>query len=555
MRMQYTIGAVVWMLACLLAMPLLAENEGQADLDKATEAKLEAETAAGDPTLADLEKVAAHCEEALKKGLDKENTAFANQLLSSVLMQHAQKLTAAIFEQNPPDRRWPFIRQVAMKDLERAIKADPKLADAHLMIAKLQLLPEGDKKVARTSTDEAIKLLEDNKVEQAKAYLLRAALAEKPEEQLADVEEALKADPKSADALRTRAFIHLTKGENEEAVSDLLKLLEADPNNPAVQSAVAEALSELEKFDEALKHIDKVIAQNPKSPLGFNLRARIRIRQEKLEDAVSDLTEALKLDPSNVGTLLLRGQVLAQLDKFDEAQADVEKAIRLQPELTQAILLRSMIAAQAKKWGEAIADIKTLLQTDPQNPELRLQLGAYYSADSRPRKAIELFDQLVDEDSDNWQARRARADALLSIGEHAKAVEDYDEALKKKPDDSHMLNNLAWVLATSTEDDVRDAKRSIEIGTKASELTKYEAPHILSTLAAGYAEAGDWETAIKWSSKAVELSEKADKMAGDVSDQLKKELESYKEKKPWREKQDTEENPKPLDEKKPEVEA
>ena len=51
------------------------------------------------------------------------------------------------------------------------------------------------------------------------------------------------------------------------------------------------------------------------------------------------------------------------------------------------------------------------------------------------------------------------------------------------------------------------------------------------------------------------LSDKADKTEGDVSEQLKKELESYKAKKPWREKQNTEENKKPLDGKKPDLEA
>jgi tetratricopeptide (TPR) repeat protein len=548
-----------WAAICLMILlggVAWAANEGQADLDKATEAKLEAETKGGEPTLADLEKVAALCESALKKGLDEENTGFANQLLSSVLMQHAEKLCDAIFEQSPPDRRWEFIRTVAMKDLNKALKAEPKLPDAQLLIAKLQLLPGGDRKLAKSSADEAIKLLDDNKPKQAKAYLLRAALTEVPDEQLAEMDKALEADPKSVDALRMRAFLRLSKGEHEKAVEDLLKLVEIDPSNPAVQGALAEALANIEKFDEALKHVDKVIATNPKSPLGYNLRARIRILQDKLDDAITDLNEVLKLDPNNVGALLLRSQALAQQDKFDEAKADVDHAIRLQPELSQALLLRSMISAQAKRWGAAIADIKTLLQTDPQNAEWRLQLAAYYAADSRPRKAIEILDELVDTDSDNWQARRARADALLSIGKHAKAVEDYNEALKKKPDDSHMLNNLAWVLATSTDDDVRDAKRSIEIGTKASELTKYEAPHILSTLAAGYAEAGDWDTAIKWSSKAVELSEKAGKTGDeDVSEQLKKELESYKEKKPWREKQDTEENTKPLDEKSSDLEA
>ncbi|MCU0880665.1 MAG: hypothetical protein MUF06_23085, partial [Pirellulaceae bacterium] len=76
--------------------------------------------------------------------------------------------------------------------------------------------------------------------------------------------------------------------------------------------------------------------------------------------------------------------------------------------------------------------------------------------------------------------------------------------------------------------------------------TKYEAPHILSTLASGYAEKGDWETAIKWSTKAVELNDKAENDMRDIDDQLKKELESYQQKKAWREKQEIEENTKPL---------
>ena len=56
-----------------------------------------------------------------------------------------------------------------------------------------------------------------------------------------------------------------------------------------------------------------------------------------------------------------------------------------------------------------------------------------------------------------------------------------------------MLNNFAWVLATSPEDNLRNAKRSIEMSEHAAELTKHEQAHILSTLAAGYAESGDFD--------------------------------------------------------------
>ena len=79
------------------------------------------------------------------------------------------------------------------------------------------------------------------------------------------------------------------------------------------------------------------------------------------------------------------------------------------------------------------------------------------------------------------------------------------ESWKKEwqaPEESGLLNNLAWVLATSPNDKVRDGKRSIELATKACELTEYKEAHILSTLASGYAEEGDFETAKKWSAKA-----------------------------------------------------
>jgi tetratricopeptide (TPR) repeat protein len=98
------------------------------------------------------------------------------------------------------------------------------------------------------------------------------------------------------------------------------------------------------------------------------------------------------------------------------------------------------------------------------------------------------------------------------------------------------------VLATSPDDKLRDGKRAIELATKACEVTKYEKPHILSTLAAAYAETGDFETAKKWSRKAVELGIQ-DK---EVDEQLKQELESYEQKKPWRERQTVEEKEDPV---------
>jgi tetratricopeptide (TPR) repeat protein len=483
-------------------------------------------------------------------------------MLAATLYQHANRLSSAIFEQTPPSPRWPVVRQFALKDLTKAKTFDPKLPDVFLLEAKLQALPGGDEKAAGTAIDEAIVLLKasDDVRELAKALVVRASMTEDNDKKLADYDAAVKADPENTEAWQGRALLYLGKGDSEKAIADLTKLVEKDKDNAAALGALAEALTNIKKYDEALKLCQQVIDLAPRSTLGHNLRARVQIMKDDLKAAIMDLDEALKIDPNDLPALLMRSRLHAAEGNDEQAKADVEKALQQRPDLPQAILLRSMLAAQKEKFGEAIADLQLLLQTDPTNAEYRLQLATYYVGDKRPRKAIELLTTVIDGFGVNLDAEqkelkadvlRSRGDALLSVGKHAEAVLDYESALKLDPEDTGVLNNLAWVLATSPDDAVRNADRSIELGTKACDLTKYEKPHILSTLASGYAEKGDWETAIKWSSKAVELGDKEE----DVSDQLKKELESYKEKKPWREKQEIEENTKPLNAKPSDLET
>jgi tetratricopeptide (TPR) repeat protein len=164
----------------------------------------------------------------------------------------------------------------------------------------------------------------------------------------------------------------------------------------------------------------------------------------------------------------------------------------------------------------------------------------------RPRKAIDTATQIISKDSDNYPAIRFRADAYLNIGKHAEAITDFERALALKKDDESLLNNYAWVLATSPDEKLRDGPRALKFATKAAEATKFETPHILSTLAAAYAETGDYENAAKWSQKAVELSQKEVDAAKEDDDrkrlqtdheQLKKELDSYHQHKPVRERQ------------------
>ena len=516
----------------------VAEGEGQADLDAATDLQVGAES------LADLEKVTELIESALKKGLDKGQQDFAKRMLAATLYQHADRLSKAIFEQTPPTRNWQLVRQHALKDLSRAKQHDPDLPDIYFLLTRLHAeLPGGDEQIASESIDQAIKLLKNQPKQLAAAYLLKGRMADDPKAKLENFDLAVKADGDNLDALQARGFLQLQEKMADKAMADFAAVIDKDPTNTDRISTIVQVLIQSEEFDSGLKFADKLIASKPEAAEGYRIKSSLLYFKDNDKEALELVNKALEKEPDNVESLYLRAQIYSALKENEKAKQDIEKAFANDPNEGRGILMRSALAAQQKRFADAIADIKLLLQADPTNEPLRLQLAQYYVADQRPRRAIELLTAILDDNERSVDALRARGDALLSVGKHADAIADYDKALTIDPRHTGVLNNLAWVLATSPEDNLRNPKRSIELATKACELTEYKQAHILSTLASGYAESGDWETAIKWSTKAVEVGAEE----AETSDQLKKELDSYKEKKPWREKQEIEENTKPLE--------
>lgn len=514
-----------------------AENEGQTDLDQATEAKLTAEN------LDDLGNVVTLAQRALEKGLDDSNKAFANELLAATLLQRATIFSQQIFDQNPPNRQWPNLRQMAVSDLEQAIAAQSELEMAHRLLARLLMLPGGDRDRARKALDESIRLASEDPASKAKALAMRAALSNKAEEQLNDLNEAVKLAPGDLEVLRARGQALMSQNKLAEALQDFERALEIDPDDADSLNALGMTLTLDKKFDEALAQFNRLIELAPESPVARLQRARVFAAQKAWEKALADVNEALRLEPNLPAALLVRSGIHQRQNNREAALADLETLSSQRPGAADVLLLHAQIAAQGGLWSKAIADFEQLRKLAPESTEVGVQLARFYTAGKQPRKAIAVYDELLAKDPKNWQSLRGRADAYLNIGKHPEAVADYEVATKIKPDDQEMLNNFAWVLATSPQDDVRNGKRSIELATKAAELSKFKAAHILSTLAAAYAETGDFERAKEWSQKSVDLG----KAEGRLEDQLSKELTSYDAQKPWRELQETAEAAAPID--------
>ncbi len=514
-----------------------AENEGQDDLDQATEKKLAAQS------ISDLSQVIDLCESALEKGLDATNKQFAKNLLSGTLMQRATVLAK---QADPRSGRagWEQQRLNAISDLEKALKNDSKLIPAYLLLADVYRLPasrehpEGDPDAAMKTLEKARDVVKDQPEDLVPVLIAIADMTEDGQKKIELFSQVLKTVPNNAQALFGRGVALFATGKKEEALTDLTAARKADAENPRVQLALGLVLAAMDRTDDALEAINQAVKLDPESPLPYFHLARMHVQLKKYDEAIADLNKVLEQDPENVAALLFRAQVYQKNDNLEAAKADVNEALKHRPGLSDAIALHGILSVGSGEYQQAIEDFEKLRKIAPKNAQLLTQLGLIYGLDKRPRKAIELYGDALAVDPNNFLALRGRADSNLNIGKHAEAIPDYEAALKIQPKDPSLLNNLAWVLATSPDDNVRNGKRSIELGEEAAKLTEYKKAHILSTLAAGYAESGDFAKAREWSQKAVEAGDE-DK---ETQEQLKKELASYQAEKPWRERQEQEEN-------------
>jgi tetratricopeptide (TPR) repeat protein len=521
MAMRY--GVLALILALGLIAPARAENEGQADLDKATQAKLDANT------ISDLGDVITLVESAMKKGLDAANTEFAKQLLASTRVQRGSAIAQTVLGTVPPDPRWRDFRRIALDDLEKGVEMDPNQPQALVMIAQLNLLPGGDSKRVKKALDEAVERSVEQPDVRVRALLLRAGSSDDPAAQQRDFDTAVEMAPNRILPLTARARFLRGQDKFDKALEDIDAALKLEPDNLLVLEERAGTLIDLKRYDDALADLGKIRQANPNASGPLLQLARAHGLKGDFKAALDDLNEADRIDPGNVAVLLLRSSVYESLDQRDKALADVDTALKLRPGFAEAMRLRAILLAGKKAFGEAIAQMEQLQRIRPADEETQQQMAVLYHVAQRPRKALVLYDKILTDHPDNLPARRGRADALLAIGKQAEAIADYERILKAEPEDTGVLNNLSWVLSTSPNDKIRDGKRALELATKACELTKYQQGHIVSTLAAAYAELGDFESARKWSAKAVEIGTE------DQKADLRKELETYEANKQTRE--------------------
>ena len=224
-----------------------------------------------------------------------------------------------------------------------------------------------------------------------------------------------------------------------------------------------------------------------------------------------------------------RGAVWAEKKEFDRALADYSMAIELDPSESIARQLRANFLMSRHEYDKAIDDLDEAIGLCGDDAVAYFDRGRAWHEKRGYDKAIDDFSQAI-------ALRPYYAIAFLARGKtwnaqkaYDQALADFNTAIRLEPDQPRGYNARAWLQATCPDPKHRSGTSAVESALKACELSGWRAPESLDILAAAYAETGDFDAAVKWQSKAIELSYNEAKIKV-----YRERLTLYGEKKPYR---------------------
>jgi tetratricopeptide (TPR) repeat protein len=292
-------------------------------------------------------------------------------------------------------------------------------------------------------------------------------------------------------------------------------------------------------LDLAEPFFDQSIRMQPGDPFGYFMRAIARLEKGNADGALADLDEALKRDPNNVPALIRRAALSRARQQPDRAFADVDRAIAIDGReasayVERAILwfarkdqtrawadldraaelgsrdvivpiLRGQVLLERKEMTKAFDAFAEALKIDPSRHDAYLGLASVYLMRGQAKQAQAILDEAVRADPYNPEAYGNRATFYMARGDHEAVLFNLGEVIRFSPGSALAYNEQAWLLATCPVAKFRDGRKAVESATKACKLTGGKTPRYVATLAAAYAESGNFDRAAEGQERALAL--------------------------------------------------
>lgn len=235
------------------------------------------------------------------------------------------------------------------------------------------------------------------------------------------------------------------------------------------------------------------------------------------------------------------GFLCADRGELDKAISHFEAALKIRSSKTQthynlasAFVQMNLGDALVRKGlpDEALVHYQEAITLQPDYADAYYNLGSVLFAKGRIDDAISQWQKALEIQPNYADAHTGLGNALLQKGPVREAIAQYEKALEIAPEDPHSRNNIAWVLATSSDSSFRDGARAINLAQEAVELSGGKEPNFFRTLAAAYAENNRFSEAISVAKQGYEIARAQNKAA--LAEKIRADVALYRNHTPLR---------------------
>jgi len=255
-------------------------------------------------------------------------------------------------------------------------------------------------------------------------------------------------------------------------------------------------IRDLIPLSDAVATFTKEIEDKP-TTRACQLRGIAYMEQGEWARAAMDFERAYDLGESAIAVHLNLGTCYERMGKTASAIAEYDAILRTYPDDFSANVARGNLLLQEGQFQSALRDLTRATSENPNAPEAWNSHGIALRMLGRYEDAIESYSKSIERDPNAADALSNRAYAYKQLGKLPEALRDYQAAVQLAPTSLGIRNDLAWFLATTSDPELRDSTRAIEISEAVCEESGNKNGEYLDTLAAAYAAAGRYPAAVE----------------------------------------------------------
>ncbi len=303
----------------------------------------------------------------------------------------------------------------------------------------------------------------------------------------------------------------LEGGQLSQAVEQLVAALDLRPDSAQCFLRMGQALRSAGQPAAAVSAFEKAVEFKPDWAVAHAERGKTLFGIGRKDKGLAELRRATALDGRNAEFEYELGLALAKSGKLDEALEVLDRAISYRPSWAEAYNARGNVRWNLKDIQAALDDLDRAIQLDEGLSKAYRNRAGIWITITEPERAIADLSKAIELDGTRSRDYVLRGDMHYAQRRFEQARDDYFEAVKREADYLDPLDRLVGLLTSCPDPQFRNPDRAVSLARVACQETSFRNPQAIRLLSEGYVAMKNYDQAIHWLERVLELTPDAER--------------------------------------------